>query len=914
VGTFWRYVSEIGNHPSIELVWGTGTVANATGNAYWDILVDPRDGMSFRDRSIGGSAGTKRLTIGATTGNVGIGTTSPSTTLDVTGTGRITTSLTTGALFSTNQTTTNIVATNISGGTLVATASTIPNIVHTNISAGTFVGTTLSTANVYASLGTVSNFVGTNISAGTLVGTTLSTANVYASLGTVSNFVGTTLSSSNLVATTSTIPNIVSTNMTVNSIIVTSGGLGVGTTAPSNAFVVGSATQNMTLSMSSNFGEYSSIEAFDSNNPSQKRSLALNAFGGSVGIGTTAPANTLDVIGTGRITTSLTTGALFSTNQTTTNIVGTAISTGTLVSTSISTSNLSILNDINMGSATVTGNNVVSINQPNTYALRLGSNNQFRPNIVISSQDRLLDTGRVAIRFSSFTSYEYVDGTNATFVLTINSSGSVGIGTSTPSNTLDVSGTCRITTSLTTGELFSTNQTTTNIVATNLSVGTLVGTTLSTANIYASLGTVSNFVGTTLSASTLVATSSTIPNIVHTTLSAGTLVGTTLSTANVYASLGTVSNFVGTTLSAGTLVGTTLSTANVYASLGTVSNFVSTSLSSSNLVAATSTITNLNVPGTLTVVNITSTNLTVSAGNIVGTTLTVANIYAALGTVSNFVGTAISSGTLVGTTVSAASINASSGTVSNLVGTTVSASTLIATTSTIPNIVHTNMTVNSIIVTSGGLGVGTTAPSNSFVIGSGTQNMTISMSSNFGQYGSIEVFDSNNTSQKRSLALNAFGGNVGVGTTAPANTLDVIGTGRITTSLTTGALFSTNQTTTNIVGTNISTGTLVGTTVSAANVYGSLGTVSNFVATTLSSSNLVATNATIATINATLYTGTTQMRVGDSITNVTNNRALSFVDTQGVGTFWRYVSEIGNHPSIELVWGTGTVANATGNA
>jgi hypothetical protein len=142
---------------------------------------------------------------------------------------------------------------------------------------------------------TTTNIVATAISAGTIVGTTLSTANVYASLGTVSNFVGTTLSSSNLVATTSTIPNIIHTNMTVNSIFVTSGGLGVGSTAPSNAFVLGSATQNINLSMSSNFGQYSSIEAFDRNNPSQKRSIALNAFGGNVGIGTTAPAYKLQL-------------------------------------------------------------------------------------------------------------------------------------------------------------------------------------------------------------------------------------------------------------------------------------------------------------------------------------------------------------------------------------------------------------------------------------------------------------------------------------------------------------------------------------------------------------------------------------------------------------------------------------------
>jgi hypothetical protein len=73
--------------------------------------------------------------------------------------------------------------------------------------------------------------------------------------------------------------------------------------------------------------------------------------------------------------------------------------------------------------------------------------------------------------------------------------------------------------------------------------------------------------------------------------------------------------------------------------------------------------------------------------------------------------------------------------------------------------------------------------------------------------------------------LTYTGGNVGIGNITPSNTLDVSGTSRITTSLTTGAVYSTNITSTNIVGTNVSSGTLnlsSGLTAGNINFTGSL--------------------------------------------------------------------------------------------
>ena len=59
----------------------------------------------------------------------------------------------------------------------------------------------------------------------------------------------------------------------------------------------------------------------------------------------------------------------------------------------------------------------------------------------------------------------------------------VGIGTSNPTQALDVVGSIKVSTSVTTGALFSTNQTTTNAMLTNLSTGILNAGNLTTGNI-----------------------------------------------------------------------------------------------------------------------------------------------------------------------------------------------------------------------------------------------------------------------------------------------------------------------------------------------------------------------------------------------------------------------------------------------
>ena len=224
-------------------------------------------------------------------------------------------------------------------------------------------------------------------------------------------------------------------------------------------------------------------------------------------------------------------------------------------------------------------------------------------------------------------------------------------------------------------------------------------------------------------------------------------------------------------------------------------------------------------------------------------------------------------------------------TATSIVTPLISTSNLITSHATIPTMMmtgslhatHTNNTIANIFTTNGNVGIGTTAPGSRLEVNGtiksgditvGNINFTGNLYQNGLAYlgsqwtttsGNIITYTSGNvnvnsgfTSSFNSNTLGSLvstGGNIGINTTSPGTRLDVSGTGRITTSLTTGALFSTNQTTTNIVSTNLSTGTLNATTMSTALLTASTSiTTGALFSTNQTTTNIVGTNLTTSSI------------------------------------------------------------------
>jgi hypothetical protein len=419
---------------------------------------------------------------------------------------------------------------------------------------------------------------------------------------------------------------------------------------------------------------------------------SANSF---VGIGTTTPGFNLDISGGSRITGGLTVGNLnVNTGASITNILNTTICTGTVIITAGSIN--AGFNSHTVGNIVTTGGNVgIGITLPsktlhvssssdlpirvdststaNNSGIAIGSNSSIgyggstHSNQLVRSRQFLYSANDIVFLSSNSTSA-------AMFIQT---SGNIGIGTTSPGSKLEVNGTIKsgdITVGNInfTGNLFQNGSAYLGSQWTTTSGNTL---TYTSGNVSINSGFTSSFnsntlgnifttggnvgIGTTSPAYTLDvigtidATTYTGGIISVTSITTGTirvtgnaditdLTGTNITSGTIRASsLISTSNLSTNNFSSGTIRATTLITsANIASSNLTSTNVLATNITTSILNATTvaSTIVsattftggnlslsgNLNVAGTLTTVNITSTNLVntnVSAGVVVASTL-----------------------------------------------------------------------------------------------------------------------------------------------------------------------------------------------------------------------------------------------------------------------------------------------------
>ena len=356
-----------------------------------------------------------------------------------------------GTLSVVNVTTTNVMDINITTGTINVTGiSNLNNATATNVSAGTITATnSMSTANLFysnASAGTI------NVSTGITTGTLLATTSISSG--------STSVSSGMLSATNATVTNVTATNVSSGSIIATtivgSTSVSSGMLSATNATVTNVTATNVSsgsIIATTIVGSTSvSSGMLSATNATVTNVTATNVSSGSI--------NATTIVGS----TSVSSGLLSATN-----IVGTNISAGTLSGTTITGANLSLSGNLIVG-GTLTTVNITSTNILNTnisvgtiIATGLSAlQNVTLTNVsagTINASTMNLSTGITAAS-AQITNENVTTSTIATARITSNlislgnsntvgniftTGGNVGINTTAPGAQLTVNGDIRVT-------------------------------------------------------------------------------------------------------------------------------------------------------------------------------------------------------------------------------------------------------------------------------------------------------------------------------------------------------------------------------------------------------------------------------------------------------------------------------------
>lgn len=466
----------------------------------------------------------------------------------------------TSNIVASNITATNALITSSSVSSLLVSASSTLNAVSTNSTSSNSVVTNLTGSNIFISIGTIGS--------------------LYSSISTNLNSVSTNLTATNLITTTATIPSMTSINITTSSLVASSGitagninftgslyqngslytssqwigtsgtslyygstgsvFVGIGTTNPQYTLDVNGIARftggisTGTLAITNNLNMYSSVyhNTYGSYLTSSTSSGLIysgtvsgpNLYGvgggilgyngnvavvswnssGNVGINTTTQTYNLDVIGSTRVS-----GGMYLTTPFVVN--------NTSNSSSVTGAGLNISGDVLLSGGTV-GNiywTNTLVNGAVSFSNRSpGSRIIVYPNISNNTLDYSIGVESQNLWFSSPGGFKwYANSTSATLTLT---SGNVGINTSVPSSSLDVTGTARFTTSVTTNSLYSTNITSTNSVFTSSTVSSLTSAQISSGTLSVTNQIVNNSLVSNQTVSSLNATNSTFASVLIT--------------------------------------------------------------------------------------------------------------------------------------------------------------------------------------------------------------------------------------------------------------------------------------------------------------------------------------------------------------------------------------------------------------
>ena len=447
---------------------------------------------------------------------------------------------------------------------------------------------------------------------------------------------------------------------------------------------------------------------------------------GNVGIGTTNPGSTLDVVGTGRFTTGVSAGQyLYASN-----------SSGALMLGSDS----SAVNPLYSTQMYISGNRTATQNCAGIGLQRSGSRVSSlgldtNNNMVVTLQNTTDN-----LYFKSNTS-DYNNTTGGNFLMTIQGTGNVGIGTTSPSERLHAVGDIRVDN---TGGAYS-------IYVDPLGIAT-AGPQLQFTNI-----------GSTAGDFMIIGSYNTINNIdtKNRNFRIFNSAGNTLLYGSTAGNVG-----IGTTAPNGVLsVFSSSSSASIDIQSGAQSRFWIAQPSGRNILSIGGNGASLPAAGAINIDNAYNVGIgTTSPGatlDVTGTARFTTSVSTASVNATNIVGTTVSAGTLAASAVTAGTINLSGN--MNIAG------TLNVVNITTTNLIDTNITAANV--------VGTT-------VSAGTLRYTNAIGSN-GTLGALLVTGGGLAATFNSNTLGSLvttGGNVGIGTAAPVYTLDVNGQGHLKTS------------------------------------------------------------------------------------------------------------------------------------